>query len=44
VGLLEQHDTTILVPPGCPGRIDAHLNLVIDVARNGGSSANGQGA
>ncbi len=33
--IVEQTDTTVLVPPGAGARVDGYLNIVIDLAING---------
>jgi N-methylhydantoinase A len=37
--VIEQPDTTVLIPPGARGRVDRHLNIVIDVSGAGGEAA-----
>ena len=37
--VIEQADTTLLVPPGASARVDGYLNIVIDVAPPGGARA-----
>jgi hypothetical protein len=31
--IVEQTDTTVLIPPGAGATVDRYLNIVIDVAR-----------
>jgi N-methylhydantoinase A len=33
--IVEQTDTTLLVPPGASARVDGYLNIIIDLATNG---------
>jgi N-methylhydantoinase A len=37
--VIEQTDTTVLVPPGASARVDAYRNIVIDVGSAGGATA-----
>ncbi|HET8757802.1 MAG TPA: hydantoinase/oxoprolinase family protein [Solirubrobacteraceae bacterium] len=37
--VIEQTDTTVLIPPGARGRVDRHLNIVIDVSVPSGEVA-----
>src|SRR3954451_12272078 len=37
--IIEQDDTTVLVPPGTSLEVDQHLNIVIDVGTGGGRTA-----
>jgi N-methylhydantoinase A len=37
--IVEQTDTTVLVPPGATARVDGHLNIVIDVATGADAAA-----
>jgi len=37
--IVEQPDTTVLVPPGATARVDGHLNIVIDVAAGAEATA-----
>jgi N-methylhydantoinase A len=37
--VIEQTDTTVLVPPGASARVDAYRNIVIDVGSAGDARA-----
>jgi N-methylhydantoinase A len=42
--VVEQSDTTVVVPPGASARVDAYLNIVIDVGGETAPAASGNGA
>ena len=42
--VIEQPDTTVLLPPGASARVDAHLNIVIDVGNGVAPASAGNGA
>jgi N-methylhydantoinase A len=37
--VVEQTDTTVLIPPGARARVDRYLNIVIDVSVGAGEAA-----
>ncbi len=42
--VVEQSDTTVVVPPGASARVDAYLNIVIDVGGDAATAVSGNGA
>ena len=42
--VIEQADTTVLIPPGASARVDPHLNVVIDVGNGVAPASAGDGA
>ena len=42
--VVEQTDTTVVIPPGSTARVDAYLNIVIDVGGDAVPAASGNGA
>ena len=42
--VVEQSDTTVVIPPGSTARVDAYLNIVIDVGGDAVPAASGNGA
>jgi len=42
--IVEQSDTTVVIPPGMSARVDAYLNIVIDVGGDAAPAASSNGA